>query len=82
MRAYPNGFWLFNTDPTRVAGILTRDARADGCCQFIIETIYAACNNKGKEAELAALCGKFKKPLTKTAKEIELDEVLLEDFTW
>jgi len=80
MRAYQNGFWLFNTEPSKAASILSRDARSDGCCQFTIEMIYAACNNKGKEQEIADKCRKSAR--VKTAKEIELEEVLLEDFIW
>ncbi len=82
MRAYAKGFWLYQIDSQKGAQILTRDARSDGCCKFIIDTIYAACDNKGKEVELAAMCSKFKKPITRTRKEIELEEALNEDFNW
>lgn len=78
MRAYQNGYWLFNTDPTKVAGILARDARRDGCDQFVIDCIYAACANKGMT--VANLMKGTKR--VKTRAEIETEEALSEDFMW
>jgi hypothetical protein len=75
-------YWIRKIDPTRAKPVLVRDARNDGCSKFVIDTIYSACDNSGKERELAAMCSKFKKPVTKTRKEIELEEVLNEDFNW
>jgi len=82
MRAYKNGFWLFNTDSKRVAQILGRDMRNDGEDKFAIDSMYAACENKGKEYELARMCGKkaFKKE--KTRAELETEEALDEEFIW
>ena len=82
MKAYFNGFWLFNCEPTKAAQILSRDARNDGESQFIINCIYAACENKGKESELMDLIKRQTTVKTKTKSEIELDEVLDEDFLW
>jgi len=75
-------YWIRKIDPTRAKPILARDAKKDGCSKFVIDMIYTACDNSGKERELAAKCGKFKKPMIKTIKEIELEEVLNEDFDW
>jgi len=82
MNAYPNGFWLYKCEPSHAAQILSRDARNDGESQFTINCIYAACDNKGKESELMDLIKGRITVKTKTKSEIELDEVLDEDFIW
>ena len=82
MKAYTPGFWLYNCQPSQAAQTLTRDARNNGESQFIINCIYAACDNKGKGSELMDLIKKRTPIKTKTKSEIELDEVLDEDFIW
>lgn len=75
MKAYQNGFWIWNTDPKRLAQIFYRDMRGED--SFAIEMMYAALDNKDKEFELARGTKK-----EKTRAELETEEALEEEFIW